>query len=375
MAPRLCRLPGRQLRKDICFGLGLATFILYTWVQLRVFWETSVKVPRYRRVPRELAEIRLPALYFCPADRGRANALRWHSFDCTLSFRSQQRNCSAFVRQYRGEAPDEFRGAPGGRGGECVEFGTHAVDVVREFSASWNEIVLRASFFTETGPTTPDALREVELGYLEEEWRPGMREGTLDRFYYPLLRLPFYNLGKGGSGAATRTFMAEEMQRDLHGVDRYWYAYGTTQLQVENPSLPSGGVFPTSALDEEPAAVSTTLPHTVSAAWTGTGHVGVAHAVLTLEDFTEFVYDREALIIPFLSVFGEIAGVGSVVAWFLYAATAEGRRKREVHTADDGSEMPQGPPGGSGGGYSYLSTDETSPSRLMAEAEVGEAGL
>lgn len=378
---RLCCGAGHnQRRRDIAFGLGLAAFALYAWVQLRVFWETSVMIPRYRRVPRELKEIRLPALYLCPADREQANALRWHSFDCTLSFRSQRRNCSAFVRQYRGEAPDVFKGAPGGRGGECIEFGTHAVDVVREYSASWNEIILRASFSLETGPSMTDALREVELGYLEEEWRPGMRKDTLDRFYYPLLRLPFYNLGSG-PGAATRTFLAEEMQRDLHGVDRYWYAYGTTQLQVENPSLPTGGIFPLAGppLHQESLAPSTTAPHGLVPGWSGAGGVGVAHAILTLEDFTEFVYDREAPIIPFLSVCGEIAGVASVVAWLLHAASAEGRRKREVHPSEDEGRrpdrLPQDRNGGAGCSYSHLSTDETLPSGLMADVEDGEAGL
>lgn len=276
--------------------LGLAGWGLYALLELRHFYDTAVRVSPTQRVVRQVKELRLPRLYFCPADRGRAQGFKWHSFECLLTYKADHTSCPARLQEYRDRTPDQFRGQrPGDKGGECLEFGTHMIGVRQEWSAAWNEITLRAAFIPPKDQGVANALQEVELGYLPAEWMIGSRSSTVQRFYYPMLRVPIFFLDRGaqGFGVATRAYLGKEVDRGRANAGRYWYTYGAMQLAVENATMPPQSFM--GASFSEPA------------------RVGVVHVVITLEDFVEYDFLVVSALFPFLGILGQIAGVGALV--------------------------------------------------------------
>merc|ERR1711937_834839 len=82
-----------------------------------------------------------------------------------------------------------------------------------------------------------DVLQEVELGYRAHELEVG--EG-MQRYYYPLLRVPAFYMGPGlpSAGTATRAFLGKEVDRMPDTTGRYWYVYGGMQVPILNASIP-----------------------------------------------------------------------------------------------------------------------------------------
>jgi len=287
-----------------------AIWIFYSLSVLQHFYDSAVKVPQTMSTPREVSELRLPRIYFCPADRGRSEGFKWYSFECTLSFKEEHRPCLAWKQSYEGRTPEYFEGTPvspldgaSANAGECLEFGTHMIGVRAEWSAAWNEITLRAAFVPPSVDGYGNALQEVEVGYMPVEWKIGREETTMDRYYYPLLRVPFFFTSDDttagshqNSAVATRFFVMKEMDRSLRSGGKYWYAYGGMQVPVVNVSVPNRVVEERSFFPAESMR-----------------HLAVVHAVITLQDFDE--YDRQVVspFFPFLAALGQIAGVGALL--------------------------------------------------------------
>lgn len=292
---------GGLVSRQFALGLAAVLWLTYSTLQLRHVYETAVRQPPTQRVVRDATQVRLPRLYFCPADRGRLSGFHWHSFECRLSYKDEKRTCPVVIERFRGRTPDEFRADMTNEGGECLEFGTHAIGVRAEWTAAWNEITLRAAFSVPTGgPPLENLLREVELGYLLSEWDTGNRDATIDRYYYPLIRVPhfFLQVGSLGPGIATRSFLEQEEDRGLSHAAHYWYTYGTVPLAVENATVP-----PETFMEAAP------FP---------TGRVGIAHVVLTLEDFEKFEFQVVSCFFPVLNVLGDIAGVAAVLGLLFF---------------------------------------------------------
>lgn len=280
----------------VALGVGCVLWIIYASLEFRHLYLNAIRVPPTQRIVRNIEEVRLPHLYFCPADRGRLKGFQWHSYECLLTYKDDRKNCPAWLQSYRGRTPEVFRG--NGSGGACLEFGTHMIGIRREWSAAWNEITLRAAFNAEPDTGLSDNLQEVELGYLPVEWDIGAPKTTAERFYYPLLRVPLFFLTRSKrpeGGVATRSFIAKEVDRGLKRGGRYWYTYGTMQIAVLNASLPAQTFE--------------------GASFMPPGRVGVVHVVLSLEDFEEFDFEVVSCLYPLLSFFGEIAGVAALLAW------------------------------------------------------------
>mmetsp|Transcript_26206 Transcript_26206/g.66913 ORF Transcript_26206/g.66913 Transcript_26206/m.66913 type:complete len:377 (+) Transcript_26206:169-1299(+) len=300
MVFRLCGLGGN-------FNMVLGGFIwfLYAFMMLQHFYDTAVRVPRTQRVMVENRELRLPRLYFCPADRGHVTGFQWHSFECTLSYRDEHRSCPARLQAYNGRTPKAFGRTPDGdgfadqHGGECLEFATHMIGVREEWSAAWNQVTLRAAFSPAPVEGLGDALQEVELGYLPVEWEVGEKDETAQRYYYPLLRVPFFFLSQNGyePGVATRSFLAREVDKGLTAEGKYWYTYGAMQIAVVNASTPDQSLVGTSSM----------LPQ----------RQGVVHVVLTVDDFEEYDFQELSCFFPLLEALGSIAGVGAVLVLVL----------------------------------------------------------
>lgn len=331
----MARREMRLCSKVSNFGLaiGASFWLFYSVVELQHFYDTAVKVPPTQRVAREVSELRLPTLYFCPADRGRAKGFQWHSFECKLSYREEHRSCPARLQAYRGRTPEEFRGTPGGdglakanaKGGECLEFGTHMIGVREEYSAAWNEVTLRAAFHPPSVEGLENALQEVELGYLPVEWEVGQHDTTTERYYYPLLRVPFFFLSQNGyePGVATRVFLAKEVDRGLSAAGKYWYTYGAMQIAVVNASTP-----------EQSFAGAPYLPPQKL--------LGVVHIVITLEDFELFTFQVISGFFPLMATLGQIAGVGALVAFILTGP----RIRTGKNKSDDAGQSCSSPTGG-----------------------------
>jgi len=338
----------------------LAGLAFYACLQLRHFYDTAVLVPPTQRRVRDVQELRLPRLYFCPADRGRVVDFRWRSFECLLTYKDDHTTCPARIQGYRGRTPSEFAGhSDGEKGGECLEFGTHMIGVRREQSAAWNEISLRAAFDPGPGTGMPNALREVELGYLPASWSLGSGEQALERFYYPLLRVPVFFVdastsGDGGlraphplpQGVATRTYLGKEVDRGRTHAGRYWYTYGAMQLAVENVTMPAQNFM--------------------GADLSAKSRVGVVHVVVTLEDFEEFDFQVVSPFFPFMGLIGQLAGVGALLLW---ALTGRAVRLRAPKSAPDGS----GPAASSG--FSPDSVKDEEAAGLDEDGEEDQALL
>jgi len=234
--------------------------------------------------------------------------------------------CPARLQSYSGLAPDDFhRDADGGRssekysGGECLEFGTHMIGVREEWSASWNEISLRASFKASPTVGIPNALQEMELGYMPAEWISGHRKDTIERWYYPLLRVPMFFLDKAQhTCVATRCYIAKEVDQGLAHTGHFWYSYGAVQVAVENATLP-----------KEPLAREATDVPQVQSAEVGY-RTGIVHVVVSIEKFQQYEFQVSSALYPLLAVLGQIAGLGAVL--LLGPLAAVGRAARSSHT-------------------------------------------
>lgn len=291
------RLFGRV--STFSLAIAFSGWLCYVCLMVQHFYNTAIRVPQTQRVARETTELRLPRLYFCPADRGRMAGFRWVSFECKLSYKDENRTCPARLQAFRGREPEEFRGSIAAQeagkeqGGECIEFGTHMVGVREEWSAAWNEITLRAAFHPASIAGVADALQEVELGYLPVEWE--IVTGHVQRYYYPLLRIPFFFGSR--VGVATRVFLSREVDRGLASAGKYWFTYGAIQIAVVNASTPNQAFIGAPAVSSE--------------------RLAVAHVVLTLEDFQEFDFQVVSGFYPMLGTLGQICGVGAMLAFLL----------------------------------------------------------
>jgi len=217
------------------------------------------------------------------------------------------------------------------------------IGVREEYSAAWNEITMRASFRPARAVGAANALQEVELGYLPAEWVIGSREATVERSYYPLLRVPvfFLDTGSQGFGVATRAYLAKEVDRGRRYAGRYWYTYSAMQLAVENATMPPQSF--------------------VGAGLRPEGRVGVVHVVITLEDFEEYDFQVISPFFPFLGVLGQVAGIGALL-WLLMDLRQRGGRAAKVSGLEGGSN-------GFSSSYGEVSTREP------AEEEEAEALL
>jgi len=347
--------------KNGSFGTALALtgWLCYVGLSLQHFYDTTVRTPQTTRVPRMMREVRLPRLYFCPADRGHMSGFQWASFQCTLSYKDEHRSCFGRLESFRGRTPQEFQGTLGKRqmgegpgengeqpGGQCLEFSTHKIGVREEWSAAWNEITLRAAFHPPQTAGFNDAFQEVELGYVPEEWEMGMKSSTVQRYYYPLLRVPFFynhreEVASGKSnwptpGVATRMYLRRKVdegrsmraQSKVNMVGEYWRAYDPMQIAVVNSSTPPETFEPEGSdfLQQR---------------------LGVVHIVITLEDFEEFDYEVVSGFFPLMGVIGQIAGVGA-----LLALAMPGKRK-SVAASGGQEELAEGQVADPSGGPPY----------------------
>jgi len=303
---------------------------------LRNFYKTALEVPPTQRVVRNVEELRLPRLYFCPADRRRMGHLKWLAFECVLTYRDDRTTCPGRLQSYEGLAPDDFhRNHPeahgGGSpekypGGECLEFGTHMIGVRKEWSASWNEISLRASFSMPPTAGVPNALQEMELGYMPTEWVIGHRKNTMEGWYYPLLRVPMFFLGQAKhTCVATRCYISKEVDRGLAHTGRFWYSYGAVQVAVENATLPTEPLTRTRETLDVPQVQSAEASH----------RTGIVHVVVSIEDFQQYEFQVSSSLYPLLAVLGQISGLGAVL--LLGPLAAVGRAARSSHSGGETS--------------------------------------
>lgn len=316
---------------------SLLVWACYSALMLRHFYKTALEVPPTQRVVRNVEELRLPRLYFCPADRRRMGHLKWLAFECILTYRDDRTTCPARLQSYEGLAPDDFHQnhpeAHGGgspekySGGECLEFGTHMIGIRKEWSASWNEISLRASFNVPPTVGVANALQEMELGYMPTEWIIGHRAHTIERWYYPLLRVPLFFLDQAQhTCVATRCYIAKEVDQGLAHTGRFWYSYGAVQVAVENATLPR----------EPLTRESADVPQVHSAETSR--RTGIVHVVVSIEDFQQYEFQVSSSLYPLLAVFGQIAGLGAVL--LLGPLAAVGRAARSSHTEEQASSRP-----------------------------------
>jgi len=340
---------------------GLCAVSVYSYVVLRYVYDTAIRVPKVQRVPRELQKVRLPRLYFCPADRslqrrefghrrrrkdGRppTSSLRWLAGECGLSFQDQLVKCNSKLKGYRGWAPDDFHGrtadaAERKDGGECIEFGTHWTDIREEWSASWNEVSLRASFeIDDDSDDLWDELREVELGYRPAEWKLEERKDTLDRYYYPLLRVPYFVVdgtshGSGTSGVATRAYLGEEVEKTLKTGEKNWWVYGAVQTPVDNATLPVGSRKDLQDLPREKDHQSNNAQQRPdhSSHVANKVRTGVVHVILSLEDFTAYNLETVSYFVPLMQAFGDIAGVVALfLVWMRFGSSSARLGQRPI---------------------------------------------
>merc|ERR1719502_2085709 len=106
---------------------------------------SDLLVPRVRRVFKDASKMRLPNFYICPADRTKTSPPRWRSYDCEVTYRKERATCSTSLAVYKGKEPDDLDGRRKGQGA-CLEFKTHDIIVMSEWSSAWNEVTLRATF-------------------------------------------------------------------------------------------------------------------------------------------------------------------------------------------------------------------------------------
>lgn len=288
-----------------CCALGTCVWIFYALISMQQLIGNELIVPRVRRTATDVSHMRLPNFYLCPADRERVDPVRWRSFDCKVTFKGEKAECDASLDAYKGKVPNDLDGRRHGSGA-CVEFSTHDIMVMSEWSAAWNEVTLRATFDPKSMffNDQNNVLQEVELGYRAHELEMGQ---GMDRFYYPLLRVPVFYVGPTlvSAGIATRAFLGKEVDRLPDVTGRYWYVYGGMQVPMLNASLPKK-TFMNDRLAAKPVAD----PEDVTS--------GFVHIVLTIEDFETYGFQTVPFVVPLFKTLGEIAGVGALMAWATY---------------------------------------------------------
>lgn len=290
-----------------CCAMAACLWFFYTILSVQELIGGELMVPQVRRTARDVSHMRLPNLYLCPADRARTDPVRWRSFDCRVTYKGEKATCDANLQAYKGETPDDLDGRRKGKGA-CVEFSTHQIMVMSEWSAAWNEITLRATFDPGTmfDHTRTDVLQEVELGYRPAEQELGGAKP--DKYYYPLLRVPVFYMGAGipPAGVATRAFLGKEVDRQSDFIGRYWYVYGGMQVPLLNASLPKKTLF-----ENGKAMVN-------AARDSGDSISGIVHIVLSIEDFESYGYQAVPFLVPLLKALGQIAGVGALMTWIAF---------------------------------------------------------
>jgi len=295
-------------RRQVAVVIGSILWMGYAALQLRHLYISAVRVPHMERRAREKDSFVLPRLYICPADRGRGGGTvhNWLSYQCDLHFRRNHTSCNARLVHYSGRSPETFKADDGGPVQECLEFKTDSAILKQEYDAAWNEIVLRAAFQPGKCASHSDCLQEVELGYQEQEWTPSLENVSIDKYYYPLRRVPFFDFSRAHPDAvATRMFLSLEVDKGLRFAGRYWSTYGSSQIEVSNASIPEQEFFKQRAA-QNPLLSAKKV-----------GSVGVVHIILTMEDFEEFKYEVVSSVFPLLGVLGEIAGCGAMMAWLV----------------------------------------------------------
>mmetsp|Transcript_37562 Transcript_37562/g.70029 ORF Transcript_37562/g.70029 Transcript_37562/m.70029 type:complete len:378 (+) Transcript_37562:73-1206(+) len=296
--------------------LAVSIFILVIYVTvLLVRFEDMLTAPPTQRVMRDISVVRLPRLFFCPADRYRQAGVIWNSYECSLSYKMEVGQCGARVQHFGGEEPQDFRHGANWSD-SCLEFATHRIGVKQEWSAAWNEITLKAAFLQPAHLDTQlDVIQEMELGYLPKEWEVGAEPSTIEHLYSPLLRVPIYqpaSYSEPTRGVATRLFLAEVEDHGRHAAGDFWYTYGATTVPVENATVPE---------------IDFGFPHEhgewVKAAGS---RRGVAHIVITLEDFTKYEYRVQPVIYPLLSLFSQVSGVVALFCWAFFKSPMAAKR-------------------------------------------------
>eukprot|EP00405_Crypthecodinium_cohnii_P016219 CAMPEP_0206455956 /NCGR_PEP_ID=MMETSP0324_2-20121206/22081_1 /ASSEMBLY_ACC=CAM_ASM_000836 /TAXON_ID=2866 /ORGANISM="Crypthecodinium cohnii, Strain Seligo" /LENGTH=433 /DNA_ID=CAMNT_0053926799 /DNA_START=239 /DNA_END=1540 /DNA_ORIENTATION=+ len=295
-------------------AVGFGLWVLYAVIMFLSFYSSFVYTPQLRRIRHENKELRLPRLYFCPADRNDVTGFMWHSAECILKFREERQLCGVSSKAYKGREPEDLKGNgnPDDRasqaGGTCLEFNLNVIGVREEMSAAWNEIHLRAAFAPPDGfAQGHDDLEEIELGYEPTDVELVAETMSVTEFYAPLIRLPFFytpatrlpnaqGLLPPAPGVATRAFLRRQLESYNTEIKTHWEAYGMVQIPLKNASVPLQKV---SALLAVPPRLA------------------VAHIVITVQDFAEFDLEEVSTLLPFLQLVGSIAGVGAALALYL----------------------------------------------------------
>eukprot|EP00930_Biecheleria_cincta_P018052 TRINITY_DN14186_c0_g1_i1.p1 TRINITY_DN14186_c0_g1~~TRINITY_DN14186_c0_g1_i1.p1 ORF type:complete len:353 (-),score=53.16 TRINITY_DN14186_c0_g1_i1:136-1194(-) len=275
----------REVRHVAPLAVSVFCAVVYCTMVL-VHFERIMFASPTERISRDQSVVRLPRLFLCPADRYRQSSLKWNSFECKLSFKTETGQCRARLQRFGGQEPEEFGKHRGDNmSHECLEFGTHLIGVREEWSAAWNEITLKASFVQNpSGPMT-DIFQEMEIGYMPREWEIGL---------------------------ATRVFLAEEIDKGRHSAGDYWYFYGATTVPTENATIPEQGFL-----------------HETRGEWVKVpgGRRGVVHVVVTLDDFEQFEYRLVSPVSSFLLCIGQISGVMALFAWAFFRSPFAGKGK------------------------------------------------
>eukprot|EP00427_Karlodinium_veneficum_P061473 CAMPEP_0169374270 /NCGR_PEP_ID=MMETSP1017-20121227/37444_1 /TAXON_ID=342587 /ORGANISM="Karlodinium micrum, Strain CCMP2283" /LENGTH=121 /DNA_ID=CAMNT_0009473029 /DNA_START=53 /DNA_END=414 /DNA_ORIENTATION=+ len=103
-------------------------------------------------------------------------------------------------------------------------------------------------------------------------------------------------------------------------MGRYWLTYGAMQIPVVNVSKPGrafgGAGFP-------PMSFDPLLPT-----------IGIAHVVLTVEDFSLYTSEEVPFVIPLAKTLGEIMGVAAFFTWTMFRCRGVGSKPAD----DEGSD-------------------------------------
>eukprot|EP00435_Cladocopium_sp_Y103_P070313 s574_g35.t1 len=306
----MTRAMSKDIRSIVPFAIGILFFVIYFTVLL-VRFEDTLMAPPTQRVARDVSVVRLPRLYFCPANRFKQAHMIWSSYECSLSYKLENDLCNARLQRYGGDEPQVFRHGANWSSA-CLEFGTHRIGVKQEYSAAWNEISLKAAFLL------PDVFEEVELGYLPREWEVG-EAPSKEHYYAPLIRVPLFkpnSLSKPSPGVVTRMYLAEEEDHGRHEAGDYWYA-----------TVPEQSFLSSSPGEWAKAPQS---------------RRGIAHVVITLEDFTKYEYRVQPVIYPLLSLFSQLSGVAALFCWAFFKGPMLSRKILDV-VEEDPKSSEQGP--------------------------------
>eukprot|EP00928_Gymnodinium_smaydae_P048815 TRINITY_DN32695_c0_g1_i1.p1 TRINITY_DN32695_c0_g1~~TRINITY_DN32695_c0_g1_i1.p1 ORF type:complete len:348 (+),score=43.61 TRINITY_DN32695_c0_g1_i1:30-1046(+) len=293
-----------MVRPPIIVWICVALWCAFAVVRLRHFYATAVLNPKYERIKRDADRVRLPRFYFCPADRGVNRLIHWYSFECDFSYREENTECPATVKYFHGREPSDFEERKRDENdGDCLEFGTHNISAPAEWDVGWSELTLRASFLLPRSSLQDNLLKEIELGYFAEEFDIGRRKRKAARYYWRLLRVPYFVMpssAPAAPGMSTRAFFMQDFYRSLHYETDNWMTYGALPIHVDRETLPRQLV----------PGVAGGSPEEL---------MGVVHVKLTLDDWVQYDVHVESALYPLLELFGALAGVAAFlwlfVAW------------------------------------------------------------